>query len=190
MRTKIPYIMFTRNYTFFTLLFSLFILLNCTGPETLTFSDWDKNGDDKISDEEFVTLFTSMYYSDWDMDGSVNVNPDEFYENSFYVWDMNNDNYIIEREWRKGMEFYLEEYEDELKFEDVDADYDDMIDMDEYENAMKQTNMFLDVDVDEDEYVTESELAEAMFRLWDLDDSGFIEKGEYVAYKNFYLNVE
>ncbi|MFW5710275.1 MAG: hypothetical protein ACOCXW_02280 [Bacteroidota bacterium] len=72
----------------------------------------------------------------------------------------------------------------------MDANPDGVINYDEYLKTVSGTNLFIEIDVGKDDYVLEVELAEVIFRFWDLDDSGFTDKSEYVAYEDFYLKTD
>jgi Ca2+-binding EF-hand superfamily protein len=100
------------------------------------------------------------YYTDWDRDSDHMINQEEFgtafTDNEYYnTWDLNDDNFLDENEWQEGIGRYQRNYDADRQgaFDAWDLDDSGTIDNDEFvENSFGFWDMNGDGYVDEEEY--------------------------------------
>ena len=156
--------------------------------QDLTFSDWDINDNDLISRSEFVLEFVANYVNDWNVVDDEYLDDEDFFLVTYGIWDVNNDELLSEEEWLYGYNNYFGDYILD-NYVAVDTDGDGFIEYQEYYDVLYPTDAYVVWDVDEDSYLSEYELARAVFNTWDLNDSNFIEKHEYNKFDSYYLDI-
>lgn len=127
--------------------------------EEALFDEWDIDGDGNLGEGEFREGIFNYY----DADGDVFWNEEEFNEfgTSYYygAWDLNNNDEITEKEFQEAWNTYMADKYDE--------------------------GLFGEWDVNKDGIIGEDEFAEEMFAYWDADQSGYVEKHEYISFYTF-----
>jgi len=58
-----------------------------------------------------------------------------------------------------------------------------------YNDVLADTDFFIDWDADADDFLNENELAEGVFRIWDINNDGMLDKEEYVQLDSYYLDI-
>lgn len=175
--------------TIFTGLFLAAILMAASPvSESLTFKDWDKDGNDLISRSEFVEVFTKNYVDDWNVIDDEYLDDEDFYHVTYAMWDVDNDNLLSKEEWQYGYDYYYGDYilDDYVA---IDTDGDGFIEYQEYYDVLYPTQYYTVWDVDEDTYLSELELARLVFNNWDINDNNFLELDEYQKFDSYYLDI-
>ena len=160
----------------------------CQRETELTFEDFDKNDDSRVDQEEFQDVFTSNFYDDWNVTDDEYLDDEDFYTSVFRVWDVDDDELLNEEEWILGYDYNYGDYVIE-NYQALDTDNDGYIEYVEYNNALADSDFFLSWDVNENENIEEEELAKGVFERWDLDNSGYLEKDEYIKFDTYYLDI-
>lgn len=110
----------------------------------------------------------------------------DYYENTYDVWDADDNDLLDENEWYLGYDYSYGDYV-VTDFDAVDTDGDGYVDYDEYESSLGNTDLFNEWDVDQDQTLNNNEIARMVFNNWDYDNSNFIEKTEWEEFKDYYL---
>ena len=153
--------------------------------EGLGFSDWDLNGDQLISRSEFTGVFKKHYVDDWNVVDDDYLDDEDFYLVNYRIWDLNKDELMTKEEWLMGYDHHYGDYiVDDFVAHDVDGD--GYIEYAEFRDALMNTEYYVVWDIDADTYLSEDELATAVFNSWDIDNSSFIEKDEYKIFDAYY----
>lgn len=169
------------------MLFWIGIFISTTGyAQNMNFEDWDKDANKRITHSEFNSIFTKLYWDDANEQDDNILDDDDFYDIVFSFWDHNNDSLITEQEWMTRYEYNYTDYIDK-DFDDIDKDNNTYIDYSEYDSVIYKTKFYEEMDVNKDEFMDELELSRAIFNLWDLDNSNFIEPDEYVKFDAYYI---
>ncbi len=171
-----------------TLPLILLLSMACDREENLTFQDFDTDNDGFISQQEFEAVFTANYYDDWDREDDDYLDDEDFYYGTYYMWDQDDDELLSEEEWIMGYDHYYGNYIFD-DYEGIDVDGDGFIEYEEYSNVLGDTDYYLNWDADASEYLNEEELATGVFQIWDVDNSGLIEKDEYAQFDSYYLDI-
>ena len=172
------------------LLLLIFLLFACTNSrqENLSFKDWDQNQDNLISKIEFEQTFTQNYYQDWNHNDDPYLDDEDFLRSVFYVWDENKDEKLNAEEWVLGYDYFYGDYIID-DFVVVDTDKDGSIDYTEYKTIISPTNMYIDWDQDDNGLIEGNELAFGLFKIWDLDNSQYLELDEYGKFDKYYFDI-
>ena len=173
---------------FLFLLPVVMLTTSCNREENLTFQDFDTDSDGIISPQEFEAVFTANYYDDWNREDDEYLDDEDFYHGTYYMWDQDEDNTLSHEEWIMGYDHYYGNYIFD-DYEGIDVDGDGFIEYEEYSNVLGDTDYYLNWDTDASEYLDEEELANGVFRIWDIDNSGLIEKDEFAKFDSYYLDI-
>lgn len=157
-------------------------------PDDLTFDDFDKDGNALISRSEFVDVFTFNYVDDWNTTDNDYLDDEDFFQVVYRVWDVDHDNKLTDQEWKLGYENYFRNYV-VARFEDIDVDDDSYIMYSEYYDLLGDTDFYAAWDFDGDLQISQAELARGVFNNWDMDNSGFLDRGEFNAFDIYYLDI-
>lgn len=154
----------------------------------LTFDDWDEDDDMLIEKEEFIDVFTSEYVNDWNTEDDDHLDDEDFKNVTFRMIDVDDDNQLSAEEWTFGYEHYFQSYLLHDKMTVYDKDANELISYNEFRDAIDSTDYYVKVDVDHDSFLSQFELAEAVFNNWDTDDSSTITAKEYAYFDSYYLD--
>ena len=123
----------------------------------------------------------SEYFSQWDKDGNTFVTQDEFGQGFFSLIDRDGDALISTDEWAEGeVQFFSEDGMEEQQEETTwDANSDGQIQPEEFQQGLEKLNYFSEWDQNGDEQLAEEEIAKGTFAMWDTDGNGVIEADEY-----------
>lgn len=174
---------------YITILLTTIILMSGFAQKSnLVFKDFDINGDGKISRSEFLDVFSAQYQNDLDYVDDKHLDDEDFYKFTYGMWDTDNDEYITQKEWLKGYDYY---YGDIIvrDFNAVDVDGDGRIEYTEYHKVLDDGDLYSYWDLDDDSFLNQFELARSVFNRWDTDNSNFLEIGEYNAFDNYYDDI-
>ncbi len=179
---------FNLKSTLLSLIVIVISFMSCNRQENLTFQDFDKNDDTKIDLMEFQQVFTANYYDDWNLQDDLYLDDEDFLTGTYQAFDVDDDEQLTEQEWMEGLR-YSYGHHVVTDFDDLDADADDFISYDEYEEALINTSYYASWDIDNDNHLSEKELAAGIFYVWDINQSDFIEPDEYEKFDYYYLDI-
>ncbi|MGK7311843.1 MAG: hypothetical protein ACN0LA_06340 [Candidatus Longimicrobiales bacterium M2_2A_002] len=97
----------------------------------------------------------------------------------FNVWDVDDDDVIVESEWETGVDYLYEDDLDPGVFDDWDVNSDSELDLDEVSEGLDTTQWNEDWYTDADPVVGYDEFLDDYYALWDLDDDGLVDTVEY-----------
>ncbi|MFW5644668.1 MAG: EF-hand domain-containing protein [Bacteroidota bacterium] len=165
-------------------IFSL-LVVSCRSHRDLSFNDFDKDGDGRIDQEEFIDTYTA-YYLKWE--GVENGYPDDegFYSSLYHIWDIDKDKKLNKEEWMMGYNYYYGEFIVK-EYESVDADQDGFIEYEDFNDVLRDSDFFASWDRDASDYLDEEELAHGLFAVWDVDNNGYLDADEFDAFELYYL---
>jgi Ca2+-binding EF-hand superfamily protein len=172
------------------LILSIIFLLPiaCNRTSELTFMDFDKDGNNEISKEEFTNVFTANFYDDWNKNDDEYLDDEDFYLTVFEIWDEDNDKLLSKEEWLYGYDYYYGDYII-TDYDAIDADGDGYVEYAEYASVLDDTDFYLEWDLDASEYLSDKELAEGVFNHWDINKNGTLELNEYSNFDMYYLDI-
>lgn len=157
------------------LLFAAFTVNAATEHE---FSDWDDNGNGKISQDEWSSACNSSdLFADWDMDNDGLIDDDEYSTGLFQHWDVNDDGVLEESEWVKANDNWLSDYD--TQFSAWDSDDDGYVEYHEYEPIIGSTSHYADSDANNTLYIEKDEFCESLFARADVNNDESITVGEF-----------
>ncbi len=168
--------------------FLLIVFVGCDRTTNLAFEDFDKNDNDLISYSEFEEVFTSNYYDDWNQKEDEYLDDEDFYLSVYGIWDLDDDELLSEAEWIEGYDYYYGDYIIQ-GYDAIDIDGDGFIEYVEYKDVLDGTKFFVDWDVDASEYLSEDELAQGVFNIWDLDGDNMLDNDEFYQFDSYYLDI-
>jgi len=166
----------------------IFLTLGCNRTTDLTFFDFDKDGNNLISKQEFKDVFTANFYDDWNNDDDEYLDDEDFYLSVYEIWDIDEDRLLSEEEWLMGYDYYYGDYI-LTDYDAIDIDDDGFIEYEEYTGVLDDTDFYVQWDLDASEYLSEEELANGVFERWDVDNSGKLEMDEYNDFDMYYLDI-
>lgn len=170
---------------YFSLVVAIVLISSFRPGEELTFSDWDRNDDQLISLSEFTGVFKKLYVDDWNVVDDNYLDDEDFYLATYRIWDINKDELMTKEEWLMGYDHQYGEYMvDDFVAHDIDGD--GHIEYAEFRDALMNTEYYVILDIDADTYLSDEELAAAVFDSWDIDDSNFIEPDEYKLFDAYF----
>lgn len=152
------------------------------------FSKWDTNNNEKISESEFEQHFVDEFYTSWNIDSDGHLDVEDFYTVTFNILDADDDDHLDAAETDWGYDYLYGDY----------VNYDYMVqeteeggamDYDRYRDMIGKTDFYTDYDLDGDTYLSEHELASAVFESWDLNDNGTLDSREFDIFDNYYFAV-
>lgn len=174
------------SFIFVTIL--IFTAVACNQDGVLSFEDWDKNNSGKIEKQEFVNTFTLNYFEDWDRKDNGYLDDEDFYQIYYDVMNRDQNGGVSEEEFTWAYEYYNRgEFRDEYENWDLNDDF--ILTYDEYKKGLYESTFFSQWDFDENGELSEEELATGMFRVFDIDDDGKVDRDEYDTYKDYYLEI-
>jgi Ca2+-binding EF-hand superfamily protein len=138
-----------------------------------------------MDNNAFNNAFTeSEYFDKWDQNGDGIVAEDEFYQSYVRTMDEDGDGQINADEWKIGMGAYYRGFDlkPEDPFEELAADSNGQISLEETENQLREIDYIDEWNTDGDEGLTEEELAKGVFQNLDEDGDGIVEAEKYTDY--------
>jgi len=173
---------------FFYISLSLVVLASACQPDTRNnrYDSWDANQNSGIDDQEFEQAFTtSPYYDDWNQDDNREVSQEEFSQGFFNVIDKNDDGLLSNEEWQQGKEAYFSDVAvDDTEELSWDQNGDQQVQPEEFQSALNELDYYRQWDEDSDGKLSEPEVAQGVFAMWDTDGNGVIEANEYEVWDN------
>ena len=143
------------------------------------FQEWDVDRDGNLEDAEFSQRIAERdYYGDWDQNEDGVINENEFEAGVFYSYAGDND-VIDNTEFSEASGAWYADADDAGTFGDWDANDDDMIDSNEFEEGIATYPVYGDWDVDGDDRLTDDEYADGVYDVWDLDNDGNVNQVEF-----------
>jgi hypothetical protein len=70
-----------------------------------------------------------------------------------------------------------------------DLDDDNFLTYEEYFPVIADTDYFVAFDADQNSYISEYELANYLFNIWDFDDSGTLSETEFELFNAHYKDI-
>lgn len=163
----------------------------------------DKAGD---IDREGFDIGYYAIYSQWDLNDDGEISEPEFYKVVFKRLDTNNDNYLSQNEWRLCEKYLFTSGGDNekkesnniiqkkkqkvknLKFQNLDADNDKKLGLNEVEAGLREIEYFQTFDSNDNNTLNRNELNSQVYEYMDLDNNGIIEKREFERIQSLYID--
>lgn len=143
----------------------------------------DSDSDNPIKDnQELSSSFTqSEYFEQWNEDGNDYVSREEFDQGFFGLLDQNQDGVLSTDEWKKGGDQFFsdDEVQESQSETNWDTSGDGQIQEEEFQQGIEDIDYFSEWDTNDDDQLAEEEMAEGTFAMWDTDGNGVIEAEEY-----------
>ncbi len=159
------------------------LLLACATPRmaTMSYKDWDSNGDAIVDRSEFLNAYAhANYFEKWSSGSSATYA--ELFEGIFKTLDTNKDLKIDQREFESRVKpFYFNMFHG--SFSGWDNDGSNNIDKQEFMKHVSSTDLAVLWDTSGDKYITDSELASGMFYLCDANKDHQIDEIEFNIWK-------
>lgn len=137
------------------------------------FSDWDVDGDEVLSREEFSRGFANLF-DDWDTDDDDILTERETQAGVWDMWDVNEDGVVSEGEWDDP--WFEGTY---AQFETWDIDDDEILTRTEFGRVWDGSGVWAAWDDDGDLLVSRDELESSIWAAWNLDDDATITRNEW-----------
>lgn len=163
----------------------LMVNVSCNRSRELSYSDFDMNDDNVVSQTEFVTGFMENFHDDWDQMQDPYLDDEDFHRLAFEIFDIDQDKKLSDKEWSMATDRYLNNYI-VADINEIDVDDDNYVVYGEYYNVVGDTDFFIEWDLDEDSYISEEELARGVFNYWDLNKNNFLEVNEFQEFDMYY----
>lgn len=169
--------------TFKTIVFLSFLFMSPIA-FAQDFDQYDNNTDGMIDSDEFSETYQSEL-PDWDGDGDGMLDDQEFNDLTFNRIDADQDGYISEEDWNDRYEMYGDFYESE-DFNQFDDDGDKIIEPEEYNKYMEESEFMESMDSNMDGFLDEEELDESLFDDFDENDDDFLDEEEFWEFQDLY----
>lgn len=147
------------------------------------FADFDTNADGFIDEDEFPNTFENDFAT-WDADADGSLSSEEFYATTFANTDADDDDLIDEGEWDMGYAAMYGNYLDD-DFATYDTDADGYVNLAEWNTVYADSEWYEIYDADDDDLVTEDEWNQGLYADWDTDDDNLINEAEYNVYSPY-----
>lgn len=175
-------------FSLFTLIL-VFSWISCTQNEgMLEFKDWDKDNSGEIDKQEFIDTFTLYYFDDWDRQDDDFLDDEDFYQAYYEAMDADDDKGVSEDEFSMAFE-YFNRGEFAGSYQDWDIDDDFILTYEEYQAGLYESTFFSEWDFNGDGQLDDKELATGLFRVFDINDNGLVDKDEYETYKDSHFEI-
>lgn len=170
------------NYFLISALSFVFLLIGTRGyGQNMSYREVDANQDKKVDRMELKEAISMAgMLANWDTNQNGYFDDKEFYTFTYRLWDSNHDGTISEEEWKKGIT-HIENYNENQNgsFEDWDSDQNSKINFNEFTSGLKDNHYFRALDMNEDQKLSNQEVSNAVFKIWDEDDDDNIERIEF-----------
>lgn len=164
-----------------TSILAIIMLIACEKDvESLSYNEYDANNDGEVTRDEFVQAMDEVDYFE-DINDDKIYNQEDLYVGYYNLWDLDNDGYVDEEEWKKGTELYFDD--DDINsigpYESWDMDRDLRLDEEEFSQGLAKDDYFYGWNIDEDSGITEKEFYRMVFDYWDFNGDGIFSRSEY-----------
>jgi Ca2+-binding EF-hand superfamily protein len=150
------------------------------------YEGWDVDANQAIDDEEFYNGITATgYYSFLDFNADESVSDEEFLQGFYQVWDTDGDGLIDEAEWKANLPEQAPEFE---HMQSWDIDQQEGITFEEFAESLAGTEFYQRLDENMDREISQRELSQGLYYLWDNDGDGYIETAEYEEWYDKYYD--
>lgn len=152
-----------------------------TQQRTVAFAEWDEDGDEALSEEEFDSWWEEeQLLAEWDSDGNETLSEEEFTSGLVLRWDSNSDEVLDQDEWNTFAEGLGDE-DERGAWSEWDRDGNGELDHSEFQEAFQRYELFAEVDTNDDGVANYEELREWFFETFDTDGDGEISPDEWDA---------
>ena len=179
----------TKIYNFFTTTLAIsFLLTSCEGQDSyVTYDEWDQDEDEVISDKEFYDGITATgYHANWDLNSDNNVTDEEVLRGFYRIWDTDGDGVIDQAEWQANIPENAEEFSD---MEAWEIDQEEGLSYEEFAETLAGTEFYERLDENMDDEISEEELSNSLYYIWDNDGDGYVEAAEYEEWYDKYYDA-
>lgn len=159
-----------------------FSACNDRGKSEFAYEDWDTDQNEIIDNNEFDNVFTnSPYFDNWNQNGDDYISEEEFYEGYLMMMDADQDSELGPSEWDEAFNAYFGglDYDKDTAFKDWDVNQDGTLTKEEIRSALEETDYFDKWDHNNNNRIDENEFAESTFTTWDTDGDGYVQAEEY-----------
>ena len=143
------------------------------------FGTLDENGDSYLDTDEVAEgLDRTGIFEDWDEDADSELDADEIAGNAFEHWDADRSGSISMEEWESAARRWYPDGSHVEVFNDYDGDGDSELDADEFSERFDTSILgesWQTSSVDEDRF------ASGYFELYDTNDDGKVDEGEFTS---------
>ena len=148
---------------------------------------FDLNGDRALDPQEVSKTYPNNFDGIWDIDRNGYLDLKEFYNTTFLNTDSNWDNMISVAEWTEGRLRMFGDWA-EKDFSGFDENKDGRLSRNEWHEIFKDSGFFESYDADANSSVTQTELNQGFFVVWDLNDDNKVDEAEFNAYRPYVMN--
>ncbi|MDX1652749.1 MAG: hypothetical protein R3277_09680 [Brumimicrobium sp.] len=190
---------FFKNYRIFSLILIFIGLVQLSAaqnspsydsePDKVTFADFDTDGNEFIDEDEFEVTFTSEFHTDFGSEDDESLDDEDFYGFIYAYIDTSGNELVSKKEWKIIDQLFFANFLFK-KFDFYDTDDDNYLSFDEYIEAIYDVEGFDKWDINRDGFVDQNELAEAVFKSWDVDNNGVINRSEYSHIEKYFEDLE
>lgn len=165
-----------------------FLLSSCNEQNSyVSYDDWDQDQDEVINDEEFYEGITATgYHANWDLNSDDNVSDEEVLRGFYRIWDSDGDGVIDKAEWQANIPENADEFSNMDSWEN---DNQEGLSYDEFAETLAGTEFYERLDENMDDEITEEELSNSLYYLWDNDGDGYVEVAEYEEWYDKYYDA-
>ena len=168
-----------------SLIVFLFAVTNVTQSDT--FSDWDKDNDDKLSKSEFQENFSTEHFSGWDTNNDQSLTEEEYYEATFFILDQDYNSELDATETDWGFEHLYGDYVN-YDVEVQEGEETATLTYDQYRDSVRDTKFYSESDTDDDSNLTKNELSSSIFQNLDWDDDGSLTRSEFQQFNRYSIS--
>ncbi len=122
---------------------------------------------------------SELSFSSWDVNGDDNISEDEFYNGILKTLDLDNNSQIDKEEWAKA-DYFFSTYasNDYGKFKKWDSNKNDLLDDEEFKSCFSKSNLYTKWDKNSDKMLNKSEFFAGIFDTWDINQDATLSHYE------------
>lgn len=152
-----------------------------------SYEDWDSDADEVINNQEFYDGITATgYHANWDLNADGSVTDEEMLLGFYRVWDTDGDKLIDQAEWEANMPENADEFSD---MDSWNQDGQEGLNFDEFAETLSNTAFYERLDANLDDEISDEELSNSLYYLWDNDADGYVEMTEYEEWYDKYYDA-
>jgi hypothetical protein len=141
---------------------------------------FNADSNDYVINPDIGEQFSDNNYNDWEVSEEDAKANEHLYTGFYEIWDVNQNDYLDEKEWAYGTVHYLDNYQGEEYgyFSDWDTQSDDRVEIGEFVYALSKTPYYTGWDKNNNNELDRDEFAQGNFDI-------FSESNERVSREDF-----